>query len=141
MRARDETRKSTLRMLIAALRNAEIPPEGATSGDVIALDDAAVVEIVLKQVKQRRDSIDQFRKAARIDLAEKEEAELAILLEYGPKQATREEVEAVVRRVVAETGATSLKEIGKVMPPITKELAGRADGRVINEIVRAVLGA
>ncbi len=141
MRAKDELRKSTLRMLISAVRNAEIPPEGTTESAAISLDDAAVTEIVLRQVKQRRDSIDQFRKAKREDLAGKEEAELVILLEYGPRQATREEVEAVARRVLAETGATTAKEIGKVMPVMTKEFAGRADGRMINEVVRALLGA
>ena len=141
MRARDETRKSTLRMLIAAIRNAEIPPEGATSVDLPVLDDAGVVEIVLRQVKQRRDSIDQFRKASRADLADKEEAELQILLEYGPKQVTREEIESAVRRVMAETGAAGPRDIGKVMPVLTKEFAGRADGRMINEVVRAALGA
>lgn len=141
MRARDETRKSTLRMLISAVRNAEIPPEGTTEATVIALGDAEVTEIVLRQVKQRRDSIEQFRKAKREDLAAKEEAELSILLEYGPRQATREEVEVAARRVLAETGATSVKEIGKVMPLMTKEFAGRADGRLINEVVRALLGA
>ena len=141
MRARDETRKSTLRMLISAVRNAEIPPEGTTEATAIALGDAEVTEIVLRQVKQRRDSIEQFRKAKREDLAAKEEAELSILLEYGPRQATREEVEVAARRVLAETGATSVKEIGKVMPLMTKEFAGRADGRLINEVVRALLGA
>ncbi len=141
MRARDETRKSTLRMLISAVRNAEIPPEGTTEATAIALGDAEVTEIVLRQVKQRRDSIEQFRKAKREDLAAKEEAELSILLEYGPRQATREEVEVAARRVLTETGATSVKEIGKVMPLMTKEFAGRADGRLINEVVRALLGA
>jgi uncharacterized protein len=139
MRAKDELRKSTLRMLIAAIRNAEIPPEGTTESVAITLDDAAVTDLVLRQVKQRRDSIEQFRKAKRDDLAAREEAELAILLEYGPRQATREEVESVARRVIAETGASTVKEIGKVMPVLTKEFAGRADGRLVNEVVRSLL--
>ncbi|MFN0146456.1 MAG: GatB/YqeY domain-containing protein [Dehalococcoidia bacterium] len=142
MRARDELRKSTLRMLIAAVRNAEIPPEGAAGApETFRLDDSGVTELVLRQVKQRRDSIDQFRKANRSDLADKEQAELEILLEYGPKQATREEIEAAARSVIAETGASGARDIGKVMPAMTRAFAGRADGRVINEVVRALLGS
>ena len=141
MRARDELTKSTLRMLIAAVRNAEIPPEGATEGaGNFRLDDAGVTELVLRQVKQRRDSIDQFRKANRTDLADKEQAELEILLQYGPQQATREEIEAAARSVIAEAGASGPRDIGKVMPAMTKTFAGRADGRVINEVVRSLLG-
>lgn len=141
MRARDEVRKSTLRMLIAAIRNAEIPAEGSTAQGRASLDDAAVTDVVLKQIKQRRDSIDSFRKAKREDLAVIEEAELVVLIEYGPKQVTREEIEAAARRVVAETGASGARDIGKVMPVLTKEFAGRADGRAINEVVRSLLGA
>ena len=142
MRARDETRKSTLRMLISAVRNAEIPPEGsAEPPESFRLDDAGVTELVLRQVKQRRDSIEQFRKAKRTDLADKEQAELEILLEYGPQQATREEIEAAATSVIAETGAAGARDIGKVMPVMTRAFAGRADGRVINEVVRALLGS
>jgi hypothetical protein len=142
MRARDDIRRSTLRMLIAAIRNAEIPPEGASEPpEKYVLDDAGVTELVLRQVKQRRDSIEQFTKAKRTDLADREQAELEILLEYGPKQATREEIEVAARAVLAETGASGPRDIGKVMPVMTKQFAGRADGRVINEVVRALLGA
>jgi uncharacterized protein len=141
MRARDEVRKSALRMLITAIRNAEIPPEGATEPpEKFLVDDAGVTGIVLRQVKQRRDSIDQFGKAGRQDLVAKEQTELEILLEYGPKQATREEIEAAARAVLAETGASGVKDIGKVMPVLTKQFAGRADGRMVNEVVRALLG-
>jgi len=150
MRARDEMRKGTLRMLIAAIRNAEIPgaPEDeaaleamAASTEKTGLDDAAVTDVIQKQVKQRRDSIDAFRKAKRDDLAEKEEAELAILQVYLPAEATRDEIEAAARKIVAETGASGPRDMGKVMPRMTAEFKGRADGRVINEVVRSLLGA
>lgn len=135
MRARDETRKSALRMLTAALKNAEIDARGKPFGD------AEAVTVVQKQVKQRRDSIDEFTKANRTDLAEKERAELVILETYLPQQASREEIEAAARRIVAETGASGPRDIGKVMPVLVREFAGKADGRMVNEVVRAVLGA
>lgn len=149
MRARDETRKGTLRMLIAAIRNAEIPaaPEDDAALQALAvaarsgLDDAAVTDVIQKQVKQRRDSIDAFRKAERDDLAGKEEAELMILQAYLPAEATREEIEAVARKIVAETGASGPRDMARVMPRMTAEFKGRADGRVINEVVRSLLGS
>jgi uncharacterized protein YqeY len=149
MRARDETRKSALRMLMAAIRNAEIPaaPEDDAELEAMAaagktgLSDEAVTEVVQKQVKQRRDSIDSFRKANREDLAAKEEAELAVLEAYLPAQAGRDEIEAFATKVVAETGASGARDIGKVMPRVMAEFKGRADGRVVNEVVRGLLGA
>lgn len=149
MRARDETRKSALRMLMAAIRNAEIPaaPEDEAALEAMAaaqktgLSDEAVTEVVLKQVKQRRDSIDSFRKANREDLASKEQAELTVLEAYLPQQASRDEIEAFAAKVVAETGASGARDIGKVMPRVVAEFKGRADGRVVNEVVRSLLGA
>lgn len=135
MRARDETRKSTLRMLTAALKNAEIDARGKPFGD------AEAVTVVQKQVKQRRDSIEEFTRANRPDLAEKERAELAILETYLPLQASREEIETAARRIAAETGASGPRDIGKVMPVLVREFAGKADGRMVNEVVRAILGA
>jgi len=143
IRARDETRKSVLRMLVAAIKNAEIPGEGeaAETPGPRELDDAGVISVIQKQLKQRRDSIDQYRKAGREDLASREEAEAAVLTAYLPKQATREEIEEAARKVIAETGASGPRDMGKVMPVLTKQLAGRADGRTINEVVRQLLGA
>lgn len=135
MRARDETRKSALRMLTAALKNAEIDARGKPFGD------AEAVTVVQKQVKQRRDSIEEFTRANRPDLAEKERAELAILETYLPLQASREEIETAARRIAAETGASGPRDIGKVMPVLVREFAGKADGRMVNEVVRAILGA
>lgn len=149
MRQKDEVRRSTLRMLLAAVKNAEIrtPPAGATDEELAAmaalpplvLDDAAVLAIIQKQIKQRRDSIEQFGKADRADLVAKESAEAAVLEAYLPQQATREEVEAEARRVITETGASGPRDMGKVMPALTHAFAGRADGRLINEVVRGLL--
>ena len=134
MRAHDETRKSTLRMLTAAVRNADIEARSQ-------LDDSGIMTVVQKQAKQRRESILEFQKASRDDLVQKEAAELLILEEYLPRQATREELETAARAVIAETGASGPRDIGKVMPVLTKQFAGLADGRAINEVVRALLGS
>ena len=140
MRARDETRKSTLRMLITSIRNAEIPPEGAASTGRIELDDAGVLDVVRKEVKQRRDSIEMYSKANRADLAAVEEAEVAVLLAYLPQQMSRAEVEAVAKGIIERLGATGPADKGKVMPAIMSELRGKAEGRDINAVVTELLG-
>ena len=134
MRARDETRKSALRMLLAAIKYAEIEARQP-------LDDTAIVAVVQKQVKQRRESILEFKKANRQDLVDKEEGEMAVLEVYLPQQADRGEIEAAARKLVAETGASGPRDIGKVMPPLVRQFACRADCRLINELVRELLGA
>lgn len=134
MRNKQEIRKSALRMLIAAIKNTEIEARKP-------LDDAAVVTVIQKQVKQRRESIVEFQKGNRQDLVDKESAEAEVLEAYLPEQASTEEIEAAAKKVVAETGATGPRDIGKVMPVLTKQFAGRADGRVISEIVRGLLGS
>lgn len=133
MRNREEIRKSALRMLIAAIKNTEIEARKP-------LDDAGVVTVIQKQVKQRRESIVEFQRGGRQDLVDKETAEAAVLEAYLPEQADPAAIEASARRVIAETGASGPRDIGKVMPVLTKEFAGRADGRVISEIVRRLLG-
>jgi uncharacterized protein YqeY len=140
MRSGDEVRKSTLRMLITAIRNAEIPPEGATQGR-IDLDDEAVLDVVRKEVKQRRDSIDLYSKANRTDLAHAEEAEIAVLSSYLPQQMSRPEIEAAAREIIARVGATGPADKGKVMSVIMGELRGKAEGREINAVVTELLGA
>ena len=133
MRAREETRKSALRMLLAAVTNARIEARAD-------LDDEAVLTVIQKQAKQRRESIVEFTKGGRQDLVDKEAAELAILEAYLPAQVDRSEIEDAARKLIAETGATGPRDIGKVMPPLVKQFTGRADGRAINEVVRALLG-
>jgi len=133
MIAKDEPRKAALRMLTAAIKNAEIE-----AGDELAEGDLLVV--VQRQVKQRRESIEEFRKGGREDLVEREEEELEAFAGYLPEEASREEIEEAARTTVAETGASGPRDIGKVMPVLIKRFQGRADGRAISEIVRGLLG-
>ena len=141
MRAGDETRKTTLRLLITAIRNAEIPPEGATT-DVSRqeLDDEGVLNLVRREVKQRRDSIDAYTKADRQDLVAKETAELNILATYLPAQMSRDEIVAVAKAVIERVGASGPADKGKVMPAIMAELRDKAEGREINAVVTELLG-
>ena len=135
MKAKDAPRLSALRMMKTALMNKSV--EKARD-----LDDADAVQVVASLVKQRRDSIEQFSKAGRQDLVDKETAEIDVLNGYLPPAATAEEIDAAVAAAIAETGATSAKDIGKVMKAVMPKLAGKnADGRTINESVRRTLGA
>ena len=140
MRSGEETRKSTLRLLITAIRNAEIPPEGATAVAArTELDDDAVLNTIRREVKQRRDSIDAYAQANRQDLVAKEEAELNILSAYLPAQMSRQEIEAVAREVIQRVGASGPADKGKVMPAIMAELRDKAEGREINSVVSELL--
>jgi uncharacterized protein YqeY len=140
MRAGDETRKTTLRLLITAIRNAEIPPEGAVSDlSRHELDDDAVVDVIRRQAKQRRDSIDAYARASRQDLVVKETAELEVLSTYLPAQMSREEIAAVARSIIDRVGATGPADKGKVMPAIMAELRDKAEGREINAVVTELL--
>ena len=135
MKSKDAPRLSALRMLKAAIMN-----KGIEKGR--DLEDAEVLQVVSSLVKQRRDSVDQFSKAGRSDLVDKETAEIVILEAYLPPAASLEDVEAAVAAAVAETGASSPKDMGKVMKAVMPKLAGKnADGRAINEAVRRKLGA
>ncbi len=132
MRGREEQRLSTLRMLRAGIKNAEVARGRA-------LDDGEVLEVIAKQIKEREDSIEQFQKANRSDLAEKEQQEKDILKVYMPEQLSREEIVEVVQKVIAETGARGPQDKGKVMPVIISQLRGRAGGKEINEVVTEAL--
>jgi uncharacterized protein YqeY len=135
MKARDASRLSALRMLKAAVMNKSVE-KGRD------LEDAEVLQVVASLVKQRRDSIEQFAKAGRTDLVDKETGELAVLQAYLPPSATPEEINAAVAEAIAETGATSAKDMGKVMKAVMPKLAGKnADGKAVNEAVRRTLGA
>ena len=134
MRAQEPVRRSALRMLIAAFKNAEIEARHP-------LTDEEALAVVQKQAKQRQESIAEFQKANRQDLVAQEQAELEVLQVYLPEQASPDEIEAAARKIIAETGATTARDIGKVMPVLVKQFAGRADGRAINEVVRSLLGA
>ena len=132
MRQRDDRRRDVLRYTLAALHNAEIEARGE-------LDDEGIVDVLTKEAKKRRESIEEFRKAGREDRAQTEEAELAVLTAYLPEQLSREDVEREARAVIAETGASGPTDLGKVMPVLMQRLRGRADGRTANEVVRALL--
>lgn len=132
MRARDGQRTQTLRMAIAAAQNLSI----ANRRD---LTDDEVVDVLTKQVKQRRESIAMYRDAGREDRAAAEEAEVAILAEFLPAQLSEAEVEDLVRTAIADLGATSTADLGRVMGRVSPETRGRADGRLVSDIVRRAL--
>jgi len=135
MKSKEAARLSALRMLKAAIMNKGV--EKAHD-----LDDAEVLQVVSTLVKQRRDSIEQFAKAGRTDLVDKETAEIAVLEQYLPPAASAADIEAAIAEAITETGATSVKDMGKVMKAVMPRLAGKnADGRAINEAVRRKLGA
>ena len=133
MKARDQTTLSTLRMLKAALTNRSVE-KGRE------LDDAEALQVVNTLVKQRRESIEQFTKGGREDLAAKEAAEIEVLERYLPAPATPDEIAAAVEQAIASTGAATARDIGKVMKDAMARLAGRSvDGRAVNEAARARL--
>ena len=135
MKSKEPARLSSLRMMKAALMNKSVE-KGRD------LEDAEVLQVFASLVKQRRDSIEQFATAGRTDLVAKETAEIAVLEEYLPPAASVAEIDAAVAAAVAETGATSMKDMGKVMKAVMPKLAGKnADGRTVNESVRRTLGA
>ena len=133
MKAGDNARRSVIRMVMAAIKNAEI----AKRGD---LEESEVLGVIAKEARQRQESIDAFKQGNRQDLVDKEETELAILQEYLPKQATREEIVSAARTAIAEVGAQGPRDKGKVMPVLIAQFKGKADGRVINEVVSELLG-
>ena len=135
MKSKEAARLSALRMMKAAIMN-----KGVEKGR--DLDDAEVQQVLASLVKQRRDSIEQFSKAGRTDLVDKETAEIAVLETYLPPAASTEEIDAAVAAAIVETGATTAKDIGKVMKAVMPKLAGKhADGKTVNEAVRRKLGA
>ena len=127
MKAQDAARTSTLRMVKASIMNREIE-KGAE------LDDEEMAKLLRSMVKQRKDSVEQFEKGARQELADKEKAEIEVIEAYLPQSASQEEIEQAVSDAIAETGATSMKEMGKVMKAAQAQLASKnADGRTVSE--------
>lgn len=133
MRAKETVRRDTIRLLEAAIKNAEIEKRGE-------LAETDVQAIIQKQVRQREDSIEQFEAGDRKDLADKERAEIAVLAAYLPAQMDRDAVLAAAKAVIARTGASGPADKGKVMGPLMGELRGQADGRLVNEVVGELLG-
>ena len=135
MKARDAERTSTLRMVKAAIMHRE--KEGAGE-----LTDEDVMKLLRSQVKQRRDSVEQYQKAGRQELVEKEAAEIAVIEEYLPQAASEAEIEQAVADAIAETGAASMKDMGAVMKASMAKLAGKnADGKIVSEMVKKKLAS
>jgi uncharacterized protein YqeY len=134
MKAKDAARLSTLRMVKAGMMNREIEKGGE-------LDDEEMAKLLRSMVKQRRDSVEQYEKGARQDLAEKEKLEISVIENYLPQGASSAEIEQAVVAAISETGAASLKDMGKVMKAAQTALAGKnADGRAVSEMVKTKLG-
>ncbi len=141
MREGETTRRDVLRLLLTAIGNTEIARVNVKdeSASRQGLADAEVLDVVQKQAKQRRESIEEYKKAARQDLVDREEAELAILSAYLPQQLSRDEIVAEVRAIMAEVGASTPADKPKLMPAAIARLKSRADGRAINEVVTELL--
>lgn len=132
MKARDEVRLSTIRLLRSSVSYAKIE-KGSE------LTDDEVIEVLSREAKKRRESVEAAEKVGRDDVAQRESAELKVIEEYLPKQMDEGEIEAVVREVIAEVGATDMKDKGKVMGPLMQRVKGKADGRLVNSVVEKVL--
>ncbi|MHB1294931.1 MAG: GatB/YqeY domain-containing protein [Anaerolineae bacterium] len=132
MRAKDPIRKDALRLVRTAVQYAEIEWQRTAT-------DSEVQDLIKREVKRRHEAIDLFRKGKRQDLVDQEENLLAVLLEYLPTQLSREQVEEVVRQIVAELGASGPSQTGPVMKQAMTQLKGQADGRLVNDVVREVL--
>ncbi|MDT7896584.1 MAG: GatB/YqeY domain-containing protein [Armatimonadota bacterium] len=132
MKERDAVKVSVLRLLRSAIHNAEIDRQRA-------LTDDEILGVIQSEIRKRRESIEAFQQGGRADLAEREQAELAILETYLPQPLSRAELEALVRETIREVGALSVRDMGKVMAALMPKVRGRADGREVNELVRQLL--
>ena len=135
MKAREagKERLSVIRLVRGAIRQIEIDQR-------VELDDEGVLAVISKEVKQRRDSIEEFKKSGREDLVAQNEADIAILMEYLPAQLTEAEVKALVDEAVAAVGAKDPKDMGKVMKELMPKVKGKADGKLVNQLVKAAIG-
>jgi uncharacterized protein YqeY len=132
MKAKEVEKRDALRLLLSAFKQVEVDERKE-------LTDEDVSKIIQKQVKQRQDSAAQFKEAGRDDLLAKEESEIATFMVYMPKQLDDAELEAAVKEIIAQVGAESMKDMGKVMGSASKQLSGKADGKRINEVVKKLL--
>ncbi|MBA4600760.1 GatB/YqeY domain-containing protein [Thermoactinomyces mirandus] len=133
LKNKDKNRLSTIRMLKSAIKKEEIDKKRS-------LNDDEVIAVIMREVKQRKDSIAQYEKAGRDDLADKEKAEIEVLSAYLPEPMSEEELRALVKQVIQEVGAASKADMGKVMGAIIPKVKGRAEGRQVNRIVQEMLG-
>lgn len=153
MKAGNKLQVETIRMALAAIKNAQMAQVKQAYDTAVAADpdsevivdntseigDAAVLDVLSKEVKRRREAADLYRKASRPELAESEDAEAVILEAYLPRMLSADELRPIVAAKIAEIGATGPHDMNKVMPVLTKELKGKADGRLINQVVRELL--
>ena len=133
MKSKDVPKRDALRLLSSAFKQIEVDERKE-------LNDADVIAIISKKVKQGQDSVSQYKEAGRDDLVSIEEVELAYFMEYMPKQLTAEELETEIAAIIAQVGAQTMKDMGKVMGVASKKLAGTTDGKSINEMVKKLLG-
>lgn len=133
MRSGDAMRRDTLRMVLAAIKQTELDSR-------VVLDDSGVQDVLRKQIKQRQESIDDFTKAGREQDVAHERAEIELIQVYLPQMMSREEVERLARVAIAETGVTDAKGMGQVMGKLMPQVKGKADGRLVNDVVRGLLG-
>jgi hypothetical protein len=135
LKSGDKFKRDVLRFLDSALKNAEIEKRKKEEG----LTDEEIIEIIARSLKQRRDSIEQYQKGNRLDLAEKEKKELAILSQYMPEQLSPEEIEKAVKKAIIDLQVAGISDRGKVMGKVMGELKGKADGNVVRKVVEKLL--
>lgn len=133
MKDKDTVRKNVVQMIRSGVLQYE-------KDNKVTLDDDGILEVIAKQLKQRRDSLPEYEKSGRDDLIAQLKREMELLMEYLPAQLTHEELEVIVKEAVESTGAVSIKDMGKVMAAVMPKTKGRADGKEINKIARALLG-
>lgn len=138
MKSKDKVRLETVRSIKKVILEKEV---SVRASGAETLTPEQEIEVLVQLAKQRRESIEQYRKAGREDLAAKEAEELAIIEEYLPKQLSEEEISAIIDEIIAQVGATSAKDMGKVMGPAMQQLKGKADGKKVQEIVKAKLNS
>jgi len=132
MKNGDKVRKNVVTMVRAAIKQKEVDER-------IELNDEAIIDVISKQVKQKKDAIEDFNKGQRQDLVELTEKEISILLDYLPQQLTESELQEIVKEAIEEVGANSIKDLGKIMSNVMPKIKGRADGSMVNNIVRQYL--
>ncbi|HEY9061428.1 MAG TPA: GatB/YqeY domain-containing protein [Pseudobacteroides sp.] len=133
MREKDTLRKNAIQMVRSAILQVE-------KDSKVILDDDSIIDVIGKEVKKRRDSLSEFEKSGRQDLIDNLKTEIDVLMQYLPEQLSEEELENIVKQAIQDTGASSMKDIGKVMQAVMPNVKGRADGKIINQIIKKILG-
>jgi uncharacterized protein YqeY len=132
MREKDTLKKNAIQMVRSAILQVE-------KDNRVTLDDDSIIDVIGKEVKKRRDSLSEFEKSGRQDLIDNLKTEIDVLMQYLPEQLSEEELEKIVKQAIQDTGASSMKDIGKVMQAVMPNVKGRADGKIINQIIKKIL--